>query len=535
MKNTSEKNKLIVYWTRRDFRLHDNPALHEAVKLSRAENIPFLPLYILEDYMLEANPLFQFGYPSRYFISKALPEYLHKFSKSMVLRGKAASLLKKLSKSFDIQIFVNEDVHPDFYKQIEKLKSAGVKINVLTDALTIDRDTLTGTGNMYSVFTPFKNNVWSSFMNSKTFPNVHGLNDVHKGDEEKVKFCSNDYLENIKTAIKARFGEKSCIETSDVKYENLIKIFSSERIIKVGKHKIDLSKHTSLPDLSMWYFDEDTALDIFDRYLKSGNMSEYKQNRDSLEKDVSEELIKGIKLYGKTSKMSVALAWGLVSPRTLVQKIKKHFDHDFANPLSPDSDLGAVTFLSELIWREFYKYLYFHNPELSDTEFQAKFRGKIDWVEDKVALERFIAWIEGRTGYPIVDASMKQLEKTGWMHNRSRMIVASILTKNLGVDWRWGQEYFRAVLIDLDEASNNGGWQWGASVGADPKPIRIFNPTLQANNYDASHAYRDKWLNDRSSDAGFFKQETVPIVEHKKARDEALERYKLGGIKPRDY
>ena len=102
------------------------------------------------------------------------------------------------------------------------------------------------------------------------------------------------------------------------------------------------------------------------------------------------------------------------------------------------------------------------------------------------------------------------------------MIVASILTKNLGVDWRWGQEYFRAMLIDLDEASNNGGWQWGASVGADPKPIRIFNPYLQAENYDKKNVYQNKWLSKEYFDANI-----PPIIEHKDAREQALKRYGL--------
>ena len=165
-----------------------------------------------------------------------------------------------------------------------------------------------------------------------------------------------------------------------------------------------------------------------------------------------------------------------------------------------------------------------------NQEFQEKFRFKVEWVEDKVAIERFKSWIKGGTGYKIVDAAMMQLKNTGWMHNRARMIVASVLTKNLGVDWRWGQEYFRATLIDLDEASNNGGWQWGASVGADPKPIRIFNPYLQAENYDKEGIYQKKWLGEERY---FF--DLAPLVEHKDARAEALRRYGLSGNGARDY
>ena len=154
-------------------------------------------------------------------------------------------------------------------------------------------------------------------------------------------------------------------------------------------------------------------------------------------------------------------------------------------------------------------------------------QNQIIWVDDQTALERFLAWIRGETGYPIVDAAMRQLAATGWMHNRSRMIVASVLTKNLGVDWRWGQEYFRAVLIDLDEASNNGGWQWASSTGSDPKPIRIFNPYLQAENYDQKNLYQKKWLPQN--------YKSRPIIEHKLAREQALIRYgQCGGI-ARDY
>ena len=159
--------------------------------------------------------------------------------------------------------------------------------------------------------------------------------------------------------------------------------------------------------------------------------------------------------------------------------MKAHYDESFENPLSSRNE-SARHYISELIWREFYGYLLYHYSHLMNTEFQEKFRGRTRWVPEAEARVRFLAWVKGKTGYAIVDAAMKQLAKSGWMHNRARMIVASVLTKNLGVDWRWGQEYFRAVLIDLDEASNNGGWQWGASVGADPKPIRIFNPYLQA-------------------------------------------------------
>jgi deoxyribodipyrimidine photo-lyase len=224
----------------------------------------------------------------------------------------------------------------------------------------------------------------------------------------------------------------------------------------------------------------------------------------------------------------LALAWGLVTPRILVKLVKDNFKEPFDNPFSGRVSQGVLVFISELIWREFYRYQLFHHPDLMQTEFQKRFRGSIAWVNNEVATERFVAWIKGETGYGVVDAAMKQIASMGWMHNRARMVVASILTKNLGVDWRWGQEYFRAALIDLDEASNCGGWQWAASVGSDPKPIRIFNPDLQAKNYDASGAYQNKWLEENVG--GLLKSQIVPIVEHKVAREEALRRYGLKKI-----
>jgi deoxyribodipyrimidine photolyase len=408
----------------------------------------------------------------------------------------------------DITLYVNEDVHIDFYKQIKKITSTGVTVKIFKDALTVERETKSDQGNYYSVFTPFKKKVWNEFMNSEVKP---------PAALESVQYLAPDDIIKIQTLGRTiEPTEKACRG-----------VFSKNRLFTVGTHHIDLESIYHYSDISFPYSTEREALAMFDAYVAAGNMDQYKENRDSLEKDTENQHIEEVVLSGKTSKMSLALAWGLVSPRVLKQRVCKHFGDTFPDPYASSSSEGTLSFLSELIWREFYKYLYFHNPKLSDMEFQEKFRGTIAWVKDDIAYIRFIAWIKGETGYPIVDAAMKQLAQTGWMHNRSRMIVASILTKNLGVDWRWGQEYFRAVLIDLDEASNNGGWQWGASVGADPKPIRIFNPMLQAKNYDASGAYQKKWLGDAAP--------PTVLIEHVVARDEALKRYGLSKEVARDY
>jgi deoxyribodipyrimidine photo-lyase len=147
-------------------------------------------------------------------------------------------------------------------------------------------------------------------------------------------------------------------------------------------------------------------------------------------------------------------------------------------------------FISELYWREFYYYIAYHFPVVFKKSF-LPWAEHLAWENNKA---HFQSWCEGRTGVPIVDAGMRELRETGWIHNRSRMIVASYLTKNLSVDWRWGERYFATALIDYDPSQNNGGWQWSASTGADPRPLRIFNPYTQAAKYDTNADYIKKWV-----------------------------------------
>lgn len=492
------KEKIAVYWSRRDFRLRDNPALTASLSFAKKEKALFVPLFILEDYMCVGDPKFQFGYPSRVFLSKALPSFASEFPHFALVRGKGADTIIKLSKKAEICVFVNEDVYPDFYTQIKTIQKAGVEIKLFSDMLSVSKETKTGSGNYYSVFTPFKKAVWKEFVEAKTLPKA-SLKDIDFVSPQKTKTLFSKIVESQEKEI--------------------MKCFSHSRTFLAGKKEYDIA---ALIDRNMnfegWYVSEESALKYFDSYLKN-DMAGYKDNRDSLEKN-------------KTSRLSLALTWGLVSARTLKDKIQKRFDAKFESPFMV-SHSGAVHYISELIWREFYTYLLYHNPKLMNQEFQEKFRGTVKWVEPKEAHKRFEAWIQGKTGYPVVDAAMMQLAEEGWMHNRARMVVASVLTKNLGVDWRWGQEYFRAMLLDLDEASNNGGWQWGASVGADPKPIRIFNPYLQAENYDKHDVYQKKYLGEE-----YFENPPEPIVEHKDARGDALKRYGLNEKKDgtaRDY
>ena len=152
---------------------------------------------------------------------------------------------------------------------------------------------------------------------------------------------------------------------------------------------------------------------------------------------------------------------------------------------------GHSTFLSEIAWHDFYLQILFHFPYVADGPFKRQF-AELEWENDEALFE---AWKTGRTGYPIVDAAMRQLNSQAWMHNRGRMIVASFLTKDLLIDWRWGEKYFMRLLVDGDQAANNGGWQWAAGTGNDAQPFfRIFNPTSQGEKFDPDGAYVKRWV-----------------------------------------
>lgn len=203
-----------------------------------------------------------------------------------------------------------------------------------------------------------------------------------------------------------------------------------------------------------------------------------------------------------TSRLGIHLRFGTISIRQLVQRAQ-HLNE---------------TYLSELIWREFYSQILYHNPQVVEKAFKPEY-DNIPWRNDE---EDFRRWCEGQTGYPIVDAGMRELNTTGYMHNRVRMIVASFLTKHLLIDWRWGEAYFARKLLDFELSSNNGGWQWAAGTGVDAQPyFRVFNPYSQTDKFDKQQEYIRRWVPEVGTE-----QYSEPIVEHKMARQRALDTYK---------
>lgn len=216
-------------------------------------------------------------------------------------------------------------------------------------------------------------------------------------------------------------------------------------------------------------------------------------------------LIRDVPAISGTSRMSVHLRFGTVSIRYLVREAMRLNDK----------------WLNELIWREFYMgNILWHFPQVVEHAFKPAY-DRIPWINDP---GQFAAWCKGQTGYPFVDAGMRELNTTGYMHNRVRMITASFLTKHLLTDWRWGEGYFARRLLDFELSSNNGGWQWAAGTGCDAAPyFRIFNPSTQALKFDPGQKYIQRWVPEYNDPQRY----PLPIIEHAMARKRAIETYRI--------
>ncbi len=404
-------------------------------------------------------------------------------SELLILQGQPDKTIPKLASALGAAaVYWNRDVEPYSRERDQAVAEAlkGKDIERSTqywDQLLIPPDALkTGSGKPYKVYTPF----WRKWIEQEKQSPVPALSDV-TGLSPKEKSTAN------------KAGNIDLPTAKDLGYE-----WENELLLAPG---------------------ESAALAQMEKFCDDRQaIAEYDEQRD----------YPGI---AGTSTLSAALKFGTLGIRTVWEAASDAY----SRARSEETHGNIRTWQQELAWREFYQGVMYTFPQLAEGPYREPLKD-FPWDNDE---DLFQAWCEGKTGYPIVDAAMRQLNQTGWMHNRCRMIVASFLTKDLIIDWRWGEKYFMQRLYDGDLSANNGGWQWSASSGMDPKPLRIFNPASQAKKYDPEAEYIREWLPEiRHLDTGALVSGEIDpqalegtgypckVVDHKEQQAIFKERYK---------
>jgi deoxyribodipyrimidine photo-lyase len=427
-------HNLTIVWHRRDLRLDDNPALNAASQDGGA----VIGIFIFDPVILKSK---ETGGGKVDFMLGCLRELQANYQKLggdlLYFYGEPVKTLRQVAEAFQVkQVFFNCDVEPYARQRdtaaCDALKEIGVEIKGFIDIGLLDPSAIaTKSNEPYKVYTPF----WRNWIDlPKPAP-------------------SNRPAQLGKLANLGNY-DRACQQAGAIALPTLT--------------ELGFSHNQTLPKSG-----ERAAKELLDTFCDSNLILRYKEARD-------------IPSQAGTSVLSHHLRFGTIGIRRVWQSAIAATDR----ARSEEEANSIQTWQQELAWREFYQHVLFHFPELATTAYRPLMQ-RFEWDDNR---EYFSAWCEGRTGYPIVDAAMRQLNQTGWMHNRSRMIVASFLTKDLLLNWQWGELYFMQQLVDGDLAANNGGWQWSASSGMDPKPLRIFNPMTQARKYDPEAEYILQWL-----------------------------------------
>ncbi|MDJ0724081.1 MAG: FAD-binding domain-containing protein [Prochloraceae cyanobacterium] len=468
----------ILFWHRKDLRISDNIGLAAACQQSSkiVGVFCFDPNICDRDDIAPARIQYLIGC-----LEELQANYLQAGSQLLILQGEPSEAIPNLAAKLDVKaVFWNWDVEPyakERDKQVtEALKQNGIAVaNYWDSLLHAPGEILTKSNNE-----PYK--VYTPFWKN-------WLQQQKKQPANKLQNVNGLTEEELKTAKEA--GAIDLPSAKELGYE-----WERDLILEPG---------------------EKAALKRLEEFCDRA-LLEYEMQRNFPAVD-------------GTSRLSAALKFGAIGIRTIWQATINAYD----NSQSDETDRSIQTWQQELAWREFYQHCMYFFPELASGPYREQFKD-FPWENNEAY---FQAWCEGKTGYPIVDAAMRQLNETGWMHNRCRMIVASFLTKDLIIDWKWGEKYFMQKLFDGDLCANNGGWQWSASSGMDPKPLRIFNPASQANKYDSEAEYIRQWLPELSSieteylvtgkipqdecdRCGYF----APIVDHKQQQQKFKTIYK---------
>lgn len=386
-----------------------------------------------------------------------------------------------------LQYLEKDDARVTFiHKQLEKINSELSKIN---------KSLAVFYGDPFEVYEKLlaENTVTSVFTNHDYEPYARKrdlkLNDLFKKHKVAFKTCKDQVIFE-KSEIVKEDGTPYVVYTpysnkwkATLKATKLLNYSSETLLHKIASHSYSF---LSLNEIGF----EKTAIKLPEYNISEKLVSDYEATRNF-------PAINGTSLIG------IHLRFGTISIRKLVQ-----YATTFQNE----------TFLKELIWREFFMQILWHFPHTTTQSFKPKYDG-IQWVNNEILFQK---WCKGKTGYPMVDAGMRELNATGHMHNRVRMVVASFLCKHLLIDWRWGETYFASKLLDYEQASNVGNWQWAAGSGVDAAPyFRIFNPTEQIKKFDKDLRYIKKWVPELDTD-----KYPKPIVDHKDAREKCLQVYK---------
>lgn len=430
-----KKNKVSIFWFRRDLRLDDNLGFLQALK----GEYPVLPIFIFDKDILSELPnddaRVSYIFEQLQIMRKELQENYE--SSIGMFYDKPINIFEKLLEDYDIQaVFTNTDYEPyakERDSQIQNLlENKEIEFFSYKDQVIFEKSEVVKSDDTpYLVYTPYMKK-WK---------------EVFKSHDLKI-YYTNDYLSNL-----------------------------------IG--------NTRLPNLSLSDIGFKKSSIQFPKYdITPTTIQEYENNRNLPAKE-------------STSNLSPHLRFGTISIRKVLKKA-----------LNAENE----TFWNELIWREFFMQILYHYPETITDAFKSKY-DNIKWRNNE---KEFELWKKGKTGYPMVDAGMRQLNKTGLMHNRVRMVVGSFLCKHLLIDWRWGEAYFAEKLLDYEMSSNVGNWQWVAGCGVDASPyFRIFNPQSQLEKFDKDKEYIKHWIPEYDT-----KDYPERMVNHKEARERCLQIYK---------
>ncbi len=428
-------DKIVIFWFRRDLRLHDNVGFSKALE----SDCKVLPVFIFDNTILDELPKndsrVTLIHETLTFLNQTLKSKHH--SGIAQYHGTPIEIYAQLAKEYNIKaVYTNHDYEPYARKRDEEIKTLLEDLNIefytFKDQVIFEKnEVVKDDGSPYAVYTPYMRKWKERFRNTKL-----------------EQFLSEEKLDN-------------CLQLNVIPSVSLEEMGFETATIRIEPYKLN-------PTL----------------------IETYEETRNYPAKD-------------STSKLGPHLRFGTVSIREIVKQAIGQKNQIFWN---------------ELIWREFFMQILWHHPHTINSAYKPKY-DRIEWLNNE---DDFELWKKGKTGYPLVDAAMRQLNETGFMHNRVRMLVASFLCKHLLIDWRWGEAYFALKLHDYEQSSNVGNWQWIAGCGVDAAPyFRIFNPTSQIDKFDKQHEYINTWVKD-------LNELTYPtqMVDHKFARERCLKVYK---------